>query len=232
VSPGSSRPPQPVPGPTAGAAPGGSRAAPRAARWCRARWRVGRAYPPACRVVVGAPGLGRGRVGVVRAPVLTPPPGAGVMSPAPEAQAWCGRVALRPVPWAGRGVLACVGACVWGRAVAVRDAGRAVSPPRQARPGGRRTAGWWCRARGRRACGPLALAPCQPPLPTAPRAWRKPEARGGTPGWWRSVAGRHGTPRRSPAPQQRHAGDGGQRPLLRRSPLPAAPDARRWVPRT
>jgi len=102
-------------GPTAGAAPGGSRTAPCAAWWCCACWRVGRTHPPACRVVVGAPDPGSGGAGGERAPVLAPPPGTGVMSLSPEAQARCGRVAPRPVLWAGRGVLACVGACGWGR---------------------------------------------------------------------------------------------------------------------
>ena len=169
------------------------------------------ADPPADGAGVVAAGPGSGVVGVRHAPVLAPthPPGAGRVSPSPRARVRGARVARRPVPEAGRRVLACVGVVVCGRRS--RSETRSVRCPPSARstPGGLTLPG------GRAGQGGAERV-----VPWGGRRVSRRLARSTgrcTRGWRRSVRGKTGLPRRSPATQQSLAGDRFQPPLLRRS---------------
>ena len=191
------------------------RAATRTDRWSRARGRRQRGHPQAW----GASGVARSRLQRGRwreraragAPTLACGWRRGTVTGASVQR---GRVAPRPAPCAGRWVWSGVGARSGGRLA------RSDSRQRQASHGASRCRevvqgsgvphalhpGAWCRVSGYR---PRSLGHCGSRCPgRCPRGWR-----------W-SVPGTPGRPRRSPAPQQRHAGDGGQRPLVPRSRCP------------
>ena len=143
---------QPVLGPASSKAPGGGRA---------------------------TPGLPGGPVRAGGAVVVAPGPGSGVASLSPGTRSRRGRGVPWPAPWSGRRVLACVGVCIGGRLS--RSGPQAAPCPRRTRPAPVDRARRAVRpGTGARRAPPRCLSPCQPPSPTASRAWRHPESRGCT----------------------------------------------------
>ena len=189
--------------------PDGGWAAPRADWGSRARWWVRGAHHPACRGVVVPPRPDSGGAGGRRKPVLgpTPAPGAGGVSPSPEARARRGEVAPLPAPRPGGCRRPGVGACGWRWRQRDRRPCRVPAAPGQHRGACRRRVvvpglGVRCALVPRAGCG--VSRPC-PRRTGCGGLWRP----GWCPrGWRRSVTGRPGPPRQSPAPQPGLAGDG------------------------
>jgi len=209
----------PVAGPTVGTPPAGRRAATRAGRWSRMRWRGRGGGPCPCSSVVWC----------VPWPVLAPTRtcGAGVTSPSAGGRSPRGRVAAPPAPWVGRRVVPDVKA---RSRVRLPWAGLPAVPcPSRTRPG----TGGSTRPVGRPGHGgatrapPLSLAPCQPLSPTTQRVWRPPAARV-VPAWVAAVGHREA---RAPASGASHPTKACRRRLPASArpslPLAAAPDAQR-----